>query len=248
MYLDQKSNFEELLVEYEHRSLGLADMEEQADRLSDQMANFDGERESLEDRIQQLLKEKKQLVSSMSKDIRDAHVQVNTQTKTVGQQTHLSYQYLEKEDSMQSGPRRQEQLSRLNRAGDYSDLNRDGGHAGNNQFSMPGTQAKPDNRAPHMQYSEMQVGTGQRAGGGGLVFSKPQRLPTQTPSTRPTTQGSGGRPTTQGSGRPTTQGSGRPQTQGSGGARGPGLNPAFMKQFNQAKEGFTPEPWDDEDY
>eukprot|EP00746_Dinoflagellata_sp_MGD_P165134 gnl/MRDRNA2_/MRDRNA2_94235_c0_seq1.p1 gnl/MRDRNA2_/MRDRNA2_94235_c0~~gnl/MRDRNA2_/MRDRNA2_94235_c0_seq1.p1 ORF type:complete len:1077 (+),score=291.59 gnl/MRDRNA2_/MRDRNA2_94235_c0_seq1:120-3350(+) len=241
---DSNDRYDGLLEDYEKRSLGMADMEMQADRLSDQMSNFDAEREALEDRIQQLLKDKKQVVALLNKVKHDGSCQVNPRTKTEGQQTDLSYQYLESEKKMNEGPRRQEQLHTIRKAGHYVDHD---GHHSNFHLGQDG----PNNggmtqmhfAVPQQQYS---VGSGQQTRGG-LVFSKPQGMPVKKPAaSQPPSRVS----TTAGSARPTTRGT--LGTAGSGTRRvstsSAAINAVPTIEVQKAPGGFTPEPWDEEEY
>jgi hypothetical protein len=238
---DSEVRFAGLLSEYEKRSLGMADMEEQADRLSEQMSNFDAEREALEDRIQQLLKDKKAIVAVLNKVKHDGSCQVNPKVKTQEQQTDLSYQYLDSDQRLQQGPRRQEQLHALRKAGHYSDPS---GNHGEFVIGQGTSNAGGNN---HMQFAVPQekyhMSNGQQTRGG-LVFSKPQGIPVKKAApAQPPSRVS----TTAGSARPTTRGT--LGTAGSGtrhASRGSQGVPTIEVQ--KVSGGFTPEPWDEEDY
>lgn len=256
-YESSEARFEELLVEYEKRSVAMADMEEQADRLYDQMSNFDAEREALEDKIQQLLKDKKSITAVLTKVKHDAVCQVNPRLATQGQQTDLSYQYLENEKKMQDGPRRQEQLNRLAKAGRFAD---DVGTSGTQRAGLPSTIAQPSNELQQNQFAAPQVGIGQgQQSRSGLVFSKPQTMPLRKPPMRQ--QPPSRESTTAGSARPTTRGTlGTAGTMGSGSRRASGMavptiaihRPGADEFDDYGPSSWDVEPWDqdddDEDY
>jgi peptidoglycan hydrolase CwlO-like protein len=111
----------EIFEDFNTRSMVMIDAQSQCQKLKDTMENFDTEREALEDRIEQVTREKTRLTSQLNKTKANASVQAQPKTKTNSQQTDLSYQYLESVDGMQRGPRRNELLNKMKNAGDFVD-------------------------------------------------------------------------------------------------------------------------------
>lgn len=217
---DAERRLAEIFEDFNKRSLAMFDAEHQNVRLKQVMESFDGEREGLEDRIEQLTRKNANLTAQLNKTKTNASVQAQPKTKTNSQQTDLSYQYLESMEGMQKGPRRHEQLNKIKLAGDFVEDVEEG-----RDFTV---KCKPN----HGNTSDLRIEP---------TFDRRAQLVHTTHSDvkpRPPPQG---KPySSQSARQSTTAGTlgGRPNTRGS-----PGFGPSPPVGVTTRPVGLTPSPW-----